>query len=152
MTVCPAVIRRAVEADIHEIVALLADDALGAARETLDDLSPYLDAFQRIDADPNLLLMVMERSHVIIGTMQMAFIPGLSHKGSTRADIEAVRISSAERGGGLGSQLIEWAIAEARSRGCAMVQLTSNASRTDAHRFYLRLGFVQSHSGFKFKL
>ena len=152
MTVCPAVIRRAVEADVPEIVALLADDALGATRESLDDLEPYFDAFQRIDSDPNLLLMVMERSHVIIGTLQLTFIPGLSHRGAVRADIEAVRISSAERGSGLGTQLIEWAIAEARSRGCTMVQLTSNAARTDAHRFYLRLGFVQSHSGFKYKL
>ena len=152
MTVCPVIIRRAVEADVPEIVALLADDGLGATRESLDDLAPYLSAFKRIDDDPNVLLVVMERSHVIIGTLQLTFIPGLSHKGSVRADIEAVRISSAERGGGLGSQLVEWAIAEARSRGCAMVQLTSNASRTDAHRFYTKLGFVQSHSGFKYKL
>jgi GNAT superfamily N-acetyltransferase len=152
MTVCPAVIRRAVNADVPEIVALLADDALGATRESLDDLTPYHDAFARIDSDPNQFLAVMERSHIIIGTLQLTFLAGLSRKGATRAQIEAVRISSAERGGGLGKQFIEWAIEEARSRGCVLVQLTSDVSRVDAHRFYQNLGFEQTHAGFKYTL
>jgi GNAT superfamily N-acetyltransferase len=152
MTVCPAVIRRAVNADVPEIVTLLADDALGATRESLDDLTPYLAAFERIDSDPNQFLAVMERSHVIIGTLQLTFLAGLSRKGATRAQIEAVRISSAERGGGLGKQFIEWAIEEARSRGCVLVQLTSDISRVDAHRFYQNLGFEHTHAGFKYTL
>lgn len=149
---CPPIIRRATESDIPEIVALLADDALGSRRESLDDLTPYREAFSRIDSDPNQFLAVMERSHIIVGTLQLTFIIGLSRKGATRAQIEAVRISSAERGSGLGSAFIEWAIDEARRRDCSMVQLTSDVSRTDAHRFYLNLGFEQTHAGFKYSL
>jgi GNAT superfamily N-acetyltransferase len=152
MNACPPIIRRAVEADIPEIVGLLADDSLGAARESLDDLTPYIDAFRRIDSDPNQYLAVMERSHVIIGTLQLSFISGLSRQGATRAQIEGVRISSLERGGGLGAKFIQWATDEARSRGCVLVQLTSDLSRTDAHRFYLNLGFEQTHAGFKLML
>jgi GNAT superfamily N-acetyltransferase len=149
---CPPIIRRAVEADVREIVALLADDPLGAARESPDDLAPYIDAFRRIDADPNQYLAVMERSHIVIGTLQLSFISGLSRQGATRAQIEAVRIASQERGGGLGTKLIAWAIEEARSRGCVLVQMTSDRSRTDAHRFYERLGFEQTHAGLKLML
>ena len=152
MTVCPAVIRRAVKADVPEIVALLADDTLGATRESVYDLTPYFAAFELIDSDPNQFLAVMERSHVVIGTLQLTFIAGLSRKGATRAQIEAVRISSAERGGGLGGEFIRWAIDEARSRGCVLVQLTSDVSRIEAHRFYLKLGFEQTHAGFKYTL
>jgi GNAT superfamily N-acetyltransferase len=79
-------------------------------------------------------------------------MPGLSFQGATRLQIEEVRIASSERGGGLGTILIEWAIEQARERGCNVVQLTSNAARIDAHRFYRRLGFAQSHAGFKLKL
>jgi GNAT superfamily N-acetyltransferase len=149
---CPPIIRRAVEADVREIVALLADDPLGAARESPDNLTPYLAAFRRIDADPNQFLAVMERSHVVIGTLQLSFINGLSRRGATRVQIEAVRISSQERGGGLGTKLIAWAIEEARSRGCVLVQTTSDRSRTNAHRFYERLGFEHTHAGFKLML
>jgi GNAT superfamily N-acetyltransferase len=149
---CPPIIRRAVEADVREIVALLADDPLGAARESPDNLTPYLAAFRHIDADPNQFLAVMERSHVVIGTLQLSFINGLSRRGATRVQIEAVRISSQERGGGLGTKLIAWAIEEARSRGCVLVQTTSDRSRTNAHRFYERLGFEHTHAGFKLML
>lgn len=145
-------IRRATERDLVSMIELLIDDDFGSQRESLDDLAPYIDAFQAIDSDPNQLLVVMERDGLIIGTQHLTFMPGLSYKGATRLQIEEVRIASSERGNGLGSTLIEWAIEQARERGCFLVQLTSNAARTDAHRFYRRLGFEQSHAGFKLKL
>jgi len=146
------VMRRATEADVPAIVTLLADDELGAKRESLNDMAPYLVAFAAIDADPHQLLVVAELAGNLAGTVQLTFIRGLSHRGATRAQIEAVRIASHLRGQGHGTTLIAWAIEEARRRNCHLVQLTSNNSRTDAHRFYTRLGFTQSHAGFKFPL
>ncbi|WP_326796998.1 GNAT family N-acetyltransferase [Streptomyces sp. NBC_01808] len=142
-------IRHATAADVPAIVAMLADDPLGATRETPDDPAPYEDAFVRIEADPGQHLVVAERDGRVVGTVQLTVIPGLSRRGATRALIEAVRVHREERGGGLGTQLIEWAVEEARRRGCAVAQLTSDATRTDAHRFYERLGFAASHVGFK---
>ncbi|MFJ6696758.1 GNAT family N-acetyltransferase [Streptomyces sp. NPDC091272] len=131
---------------------MLADDPLGAQRESPDDLTPYLEALKRLDADPNQLLVVAERAGRVIGTLQLTLIPGLSRKGATRSVIEAVRVQADERGSGLGTRFIEWAVEESRTRGCQLVQLTSDASRTDAHRFYERLGFTASHVGFKLQL
>ncbi|EST37484.1 hypothetical protein N566_12780 [Streptomycetaceae bacterium MP113-05] len=145
-------LRRATRDDVPALVALLADDALGARRESLDDLTPYDRAFTHIDADPNQHLAVAEHDGQIVGTLQLTLIPGLSRKGSTRALIEAVRVHADARGTGLGTRLIEWAVEESRRQGCALVQLTSDASRTDAHRFYERLGFTGSHVGFKLPL
>jgi GNAT superfamily N-acetyltransferase len=146
------VIRRATAADVAPIVAMIADDQLGATRESLDDLTPYLAAFEQIDGDPNQLLMVADRNDEVIGTLQLTIIPGLSRRGSTRGLIEAVRVAAAARGAGLGTKLIHWAIEESRTRGCTLVQLTSDKSRTNAHRFYENLGFTNSHEGFKLKL
>jgi GNAT superfamily N-acetyltransferase len=145
-------IRRATAADVAAIVAMIADDQLGATRESLDDLTPYLAAFEQIDADPNQLLMVADRNDEVIGTLQLTIIPGLSRRGSTRGLIEAVRVAAPARGSGLGSTLIRWAVEESRTRGCTLVQLTSDKTRTDAHRFYTNLGFTNSHEGFKLKL
>ncbi|MEU4197018.1 GNAT family N-acetyltransferase [Kribbella sp. NPDC026611] len=145
-------IRRATAADVPAIVAMIADDQLGSTRESLDDLTPYLRAFAQIDADSNQLLMVADRNDEVIGTLQLTIIPGLSRKGSSRGLIEAVRVAEQARGSGLGTTLIQWAIEESRARGCSLVQLTSDKTRTDAHRFYDRLGFVNSHEGFKLKL
>lgn len=145
-------IRPAVEDDIAAIVAMLADDPLGAQRESPDDLSPYLAAFERLSADPNQRLVTAVRGGRIVGTLQLTVIPGLSRRGATRSVVEAVRVHADERGSGLGTQLIQWAIDESRRLGCALVQLTSDASRTDAHRFYERLGFSASHVGFKLPL
>ncbi|MDP9682884.1 GNAT family N-acetyltransferase [Streptomyces griseoviridis] len=144
--------RPAVADDIPAIVAMLADDPLGAQRESPDDPGPYLAAFERIAADPNQRLTVAVRRGRVIGTLQLTVVPGLSRRGATRSIIEAVRIHADERGSGLGTQLIAWAIEESRRLGCALVQLTSDASRTDAHRFYERLGFSASHVGFKMQL
>ena len=109
-------IRRAVEADVPAIVALLADDPLGATREATADLAPYLEAFAAIDGDPSELLVVLADDTEAIGTMQLSFLPGLSRNGATRAQIEAVRVKDGHRGEGLGEQLVEWALDEARRR------------------------------------
>ncbi|MEU8751921.1 GNAT family N-acetyltransferase [Streptomyces chartreusis] len=145
-------IRPAATDDIPAIVGMLADDPLGARRESLDDLTPYLAAFERLAGDPNQHLVVAVREGRVIGTLQLTVIPGLSRRGATRSIIEAVRIHADERGSGLGTRLIEWAIDESRRQNCQLVQLTSDKSRTDAHRFYERLGFSASHAGFKLEL
>jgi GNAT superfamily N-acetyltransferase len=145
-------IRRARAEDVPAIVALLADDALGAQRETPDDLAPYHAAFKAVDADPNQHLVVAEKDGAVVGCMQLTVIPGLSRRGVTRAIIEAVRIASSERGGGLGTEMIAWAIEESRRLGVELLQLTSDRTRTDAHRFYERLGFEATHLGFKMRL
>ncbi|WP_410789715.1 GNAT family N-acetyltransferase [Kribbella sp. C-35] len=146
------VIRRATASDVAAIVAMIADDQLGATRESLDDLTPYLAAFEQIDADPNQLLVVADRNDEVIGTLQLTIIPGLSRRGSTRGLIEAVRVAAPARGSGLGTTLVQWAVEESRTRGCTLVQLTSDKSRTNAHRFYTNLGFANTHEGFKLKL
>ncbi|MFC9994852.1 GNAT family N-acetyltransferase [Nocardia sp. NPDC127526] len=145
-------IRPATAADVPAIVALLADDFLGATRENPDDLAPYLDAFARADADPNQHIVVAERDGRVVGTLQLTVIQGLSLKAAKRAQVESVRIHRGERGSGLGTILMEWSATRARELGCTVVQLTSNAQRTDAHRFYERLGYEPTHIGFKLAL
>ncbi|WP_298553550.1 GNAT family N-acetyltransferase [Streptomyces luteogriseus] len=145
-------IRAAVADDVPAIVGMLADDPLGAQRESPDDLAPYLSALERLGADPNQRLVVAVREGRVVGTLQLTIIPGLSRRGATRSIVEGVRIHADERGSGLGTELIEWAIEESRDQGCQLVQLTSDQTRTDAHRFYERLGFTASHTGFKLQL
>ncbi|SER93480.1 L-amino acid N-acyltransferase YncA [Streptomyces sp. yr375] len=145
-------IRAAVAEDIPAIVGMLADDPLGAQRESLDDLGPYLTALERLTADPNQRLVVAVREGRVVGTLQLTIVPGLSRRGSTRSIIEGVRVHADERGSGLGTRFIEWAIDESRRENCQLVQLTSDSTRIDAHRFYERLGFVASHVGFKLQL
>ncbi|MEV7136809.1 GNAT family N-acetyltransferase [Streptomyces tauricus] len=145
-------IRPAVADDIPAIVAMLADDPLGSRRESPDDLTPYLTALERLSKDPNQHVVVAVREGRVVGTLQLTIVPGLSRKGATRSIIEAVRIHADERGSGLGTRFIEWAVDRSRSEGCQLVQLTSDATRTDAHRFYERLGFTASHVGFKLQL
>lgn len=147
-------IRKAVAADVTAIVAMLADDALGAKREdpSLPLRDAYRSAFAAIDADRNQLLAVVEQDNEIIGCLQISFIPGLSRMGMWRGQIESVRIASHIRGGGIGRQMIEWAIEQCRERGCGLVQLTTDKSRSDALRFYLSLGFTNSHEGLKLSL
>ncbi|MDT0446018.1 GNAT family N-acetyltransferase [Streptomyces johnsoniae] len=146
--------RRATADDVPRIVAMLADDVLGAGREDPADLTPYLAAFARIDADPHQHLLVAERDQDarVVGTLQLSILHGLSRKGASRALIESVRVAAEARGTGLGSELIRRAVEEAERQGCALVQLTSDATRTDAHRFYEKLGFRPTHVGFKLQL
>lgn len=138
--------------DVPAIVAMLVDDPLGVTRESPDDLTPYLEAVEAISADPYNRVLVAERDGDVIATMQLTYIRGLGRRGASRAQIEAVRVRSDLRGDGLGSELIGWAVEEARRQGCSLVQLTSDASREGAHRFYERLGFTASHVGFKLTL
>lgn len=144
-------IRRATFADLPAIVAMLADDPLGGSREDVSEplLPAYLSAFAAIDADPDQMLAVMTDGDTVIGTLQLTFVRGLSRKGALRGQIEAVRIAAGRRGAGLGQELIQWAVEECGRRGCAMVQLTTDRSRKDAHRFYDRLGFEATHLGYK---
>ena len=144
--------RKARVDDVPSIVAMLADDELGAKREWPDDLTPYRTAFIAIDTSPDQFLVVAEHDGELVGTAQLTFMAGMSSRGMTRAQIEAVRVRSDRRGSGVGSALIRWCIEAARERGCGMVQFTSNAARTDARRFYERLGFKASHVGFKLML
>jgi ribosomal protein S18 acetylase RimI-like enzyme len=149
------ILRRARPADLPAIVGLIAADQLGATRDgvrTADDLVPYERAFDALDRDPAHLLVVADAGQEVVGTMQLSFIPGLARRGSLRGQIEAVRVGEAYRGRGLGAGMFDWAIGEARRRGCSLVQLTTDKSRTDAHRFYERLGFVASHEGLKLAL
>ncbi|HKN56165.1 MAG TPA: GNAT family N-acetyltransferase [Amycolatopsis sp.] len=146
-------IRPARRGDLEAMVRMLADDQLGATRESLDALGPYLRAFEQIDADPNQLLAVtVSDDDVPVGMLQLTVIPGLARRGALRGQIEAVRIRDDHRGRGLAAEMMLWAIDELRRRGCTLVQLTSDSSRQEAHRFYERLGFVASHTGFKLQL
>lgn len=148
-------LRRAALEDLPAIVGLLAEDPLGSARDSMatdPDMRPYEGAFLAIDADPAQLLVVATAGAVVVGTMQLSFIPGLARRGALRAQIEAVRVHQEYRRQGLGAGMVEWAITEARRRGCSLVQLTTDKTRTDAQRFYYRLGFVASHEGLKLQL
>ncbi|RUZ78326.1 GNAT family N-acetyltransferase [Mesorhizobium sp. M7A.F.Ca.US.006.01.1.1] len=143
--------RKAVASDLPDIVAMLADDPLGAGREdaSLPLAQGYVDAFNAIDADPNQLLAVAVDGGEVIGTLQISFLAGLSRKGAWRGQIEAVRGAGHRRSGGVGRLMIEWAIDACRARGCSLVQLTTDKGRADAHRFYESLGFTGSHLGYK---
>ncbi|MFD5249483.1 GNAT family N-acetyltransferase [Amycolatopsis sp. NPDC058340] len=145
------IIRQARREDVAAIVGMLADDQIGSTRDSADDLTPYLKAFEQIDADPAQLLIVADDDGEAVGTLQLSIIPGLARKGALRGQIEAVRVRASHRGSGLGGELMAWAIDESRRRGCALVQLTSDVKREDAHRFYERLGFEATHTGFKLK-
>lgn len=150
---CPSVtFREARREDIPAIVALLADDPIGATREAPGADQDYLAAFEAIDADPRNELIAVESGGEVVGTMQLTFIPGLSRRGGERLQIEAVRVAAPFRGQGLGRRMMEWAVQRGRERGCRLVQLTSDKKRADAHRFYTSLGFTPSHEGFKLAL
>lgn len=146
--------REATEGDLQAIVAMLADDPLGRQRERLSDPLPtaYLEAFDAIAADPNNALWLACRDGEIVGALQLTFTPSISYQGGWRATIENVRTASSTRGRGVGSALVRWAIERARRKGCRIVQLTTDKTRTDAKRFYERLGFAASHEGMKLHL
>ena len=143
-------IRRARRDDVAIIVAMLADDPLGSGRERLEDPLPpsYYKAFETLERDPNIQLVVaVEEGGAVVGCLQLCILPGLSSQGASRALIEDVRVASQRRSRGIGEQLVQWAVAEARAKGCRLVELLTHATRVDAQRFYIRLGFKASHVG-----
>ncbi len=146
--------RDATPADISVMLELShAGDARGKDAPPLDpatlDDPRYRAAFDAIAADPAHRLIIAERSGEAVGTLQISVIPGLPRFGMTRAILENVHIRTDQRGTGLGTQMVQWAIEQCRQAGCGMVQLTSNKVRLDAHRFYQKLGFEKTHEGFK---
>ncbi len=146
-------LRRATAADLPALVAMLADDPLGAGREAGDgDLTPYRRAFDLVDGDPAHVLLVAVDGDTVVGTLQLSVLPGLARRGALRGQLEAVRVAAGARGRGPGAAMVGWAVEESRRRGCALVQLTTDRTRTDARRFYERLGFVASHEGMKLGL
>ena len=145
-----ASIRRARRSDVEPIVRMLADDPLGSGRERLEDPLPgsYFPAFEALDRDPNIQLVVAEDGEgAVVGCLQLCILPGLSSQGASRGLIEDVRVAAHCRSRGIGEQMVQWAIAQARSRGCRLVELLTHRTRVDAQRFYARLGFAPSHVG-----
>jgi ribosomal protein S18 acetylase RimI-like enzyme len=151
MTANPTItIRRARREDVGIIVAMLADDLLGRARERLEDPLPesYFKAFEKVDRDPNIQLVVAQDGDgAVVGCLQLCILPGLSSQGASRGLIEDVRVAASRRGRGIGEQMVQWAVAQARAGGCKLVELLTHGTRLDAQRFYARLGFQPSHVG-----
>ncbi|MEU5787338.1 GNAT family N-acetyltransferase [Micromonospora purpureochromogenes] len=146
------IFREAVRADLPAVIALLADDVLGKARDFTEVDEAYERAFADITADPRNHLIVADEAGELVGCMQITYIPGLGRHGAERSLIESVRVRSDLRGRGLGRRMMEWAVDQARQRGCALVQLTTDKTRADAHRFYRSLGFAPTHEGMKLPL
>ena len=142
-------IRPARRDDVSAIVAMLADDHLGRGRERVEDPLPvvYYQAFERVERDENLTLVVAESEGRVVGCLQLALLPGISSQGGIRGLLEDVRVASDCRSRGIGEKLVQWAVAEAKARGCVLVELLTHSSRVDAQRFYKRLGFSLSHAG-----
>lgn len=146
--------RRATRADLPAIVALLADDTLGVGREdaSLPLNAAYLSAFEAIERDENQFLAVAEQDGALLGCLHLTFLPGISRLGAWRGQVESVRVAAAARGSGLGRRMLEWAADTARARGCTLVQLTTDKTRPEAHRFYESLGYQPTHIGYKLPL
>jgi ribosomal protein S18 acetylase RimI-like enzyme len=148
--ISPATIRRAGRGDVLSIVRMLADDPLGSGRERLEEPLPesYFRAFDALDRDLNIQLVVAEDGEgAVVGCLQLCILPGLSSQGASRGLIEDVRVAAHCRSRGIGEQMVQWAVTEARSRGCKLVELLTHNTRVEAQRFYKRLGFAPSHVG-----
>jgi ribosomal protein S18 acetylase RimI-like enzyme len=147
-------VRLAQRADVPAIVRLLADDPIGSTREQPGEplAQAYWDAFDAIMAQGGNEVLVAEAGGEVAGCLQLTVIPGLSRTGMTRGQLEGVRVSDRHRGRGIGEALVRAAVERARGHGCRLVQLTTDRARTDAQRFYERLGFEASHVGMKLML
>jgi len=146
---CLITIRPARRDDVDAIVAMLADDHLGHARERLEEPLPasYYQAFDAIARASDIELVVAEEAGRVVGCLQLCILPGLSSQGASRALVEDVRVASDRRSRGIGELLLQWAIGEARAKRAALIELLTHESRVDAQRFYGRLGFARSHVG-----
>ena len=150
-------LREATAADVPRISALI---AMGDAKKPMDAATSeaeghhpaYAEAFRRVSASEANHLFVAEQGVRIVGTYQLTVLPGIAERGRTRGKIESVHVEPTLRGSGIGAEMMRHAIATAREKGIGLVELSSNKSRTDAHRFYERLGFAKSHEGFKMAL
>ena len=143
-------IRPARRDDVGAIVGMLADDPLGSARERIEQPLPesYFKAFEALDRDPNIELVVaQDGGGAVVGCLQLCILPGLSSQGASRGLIEDVRVASHCRGRGIGEEMVQWAVGQARAKGCKLVELLTHHTRVDAQRFYERLGFARSHVG-----
>jgi ribosomal protein S18 acetylase RimI-like enzyme len=143
-------IRRARRDDVSVIVAMLADDPLGGARERIEEPLPpsYFQAFEKLEHDPHIRLVVAEDGKgTVVGCLQLCILPGLSSQGASRGLIEDVRVAMPYRSRGIGEQMVQWAVMEARAKGCKLVELLTHNTRVDAQRFYRRLGFQPTHVG-----
>jgi ribosomal protein S18 acetylase RimI-like enzyme len=148
--ISPVTIRRARRDDVAAIVRMLADDPLGSARERIEDPLPpsYFRAFEALENTAGIQLMVAEDGDgAVVGCLQLCILPGLSSQGASRGLIEDVRVDARCRSRGIGEQLVQWALTEARGRECKLVELLTHHTRVDAQRFYKRLGFQLSHVG-----
>ncbi len=142
----------ATAADVSDLARLLADDDLGATREVADADAGYTEAFAAVDADPNNEVVVAREDGVVIGMLQLTYTPTLTQRGILRGTIEGVRVSSSHRSQGVGTQMMQWAIERCRTRGCGLVQLTSDLRRDRAIAFYESLGFEHTHAGMKLRI
>lgn len=151
----PVRFRSATLDDLPAVLALLRDDAIAASREAAagaESPDAYRRAFEAIEANPHDALVVGDRGGRVVACAQMTLLHHLSRRGATRAHVESVRVADDERGRGVGTDLMRWIEAWARDRGAALVQLTTDKRRLDAHRFYERLGYTASHEGMKRQL
>ncbi len=147
-------IREARPGDLPALVALFAADALGGHGDTTapEAADSYRTAFAAIAADPRAQLYVAEKDGRVVGTFQLVFVTSLPGRGAKRALIEAVQVDESLRGQRIGEAMVRFAMATAAAEGAATLALTSSKLRGDAHRFYRRLGFSNSHEGFKIAL
>ncbi|VVT19055.1 GNAT family N-acetyltransferase [Erythrobacter sp. EC-HK427] len=150
----PLTYRYATEADLPFLDRLADEDGIGAARDNLrpDHAEQALEGLRAINTDPNHALYIVEQHGEPVGSFQLSFLPGVSRRGAWRGQIESVRVLADWRGEGIGEAMMRWAVERCKERGCGIVQLTSDRQRGGAHRFYERLGFVPTHTGFKLTL
>ena len=107
---------------------------------------------KKIKQDPNADLIVAKLNHEIVAVAQVNYITYLTYQGGTRAQIEGVRVSEQQRGRGIGQRLFKYIIKMAQDKNCHVIQLTTDKSRPNAYKFYEKLGFKNSHAGFKLHL
>jgi GNAT superfamily N-acetyltransferase len=145
------VVRPAAEGDVARIVELFEHGTLVQGKEDPSDPGTYVAALAEIASGRGAVLLA-EVDGEVVGVCQLIVFRHLQSRGGLCAEIESVHVHPDQRGQGIGAILMESAVARARELGCYRVQLTSNNVRTEAHRFYERLGFEQSHQGFKLRL